>query len=225
MNTLDHLRLQRKKELASLRQRYLGHTISSQQSSISAEAFEKESYWLEKDSSFINRGLPLFSRKGRIYYRREKEVFYESAQEILEYLDALVDKRNPQQKISHSELAEDWILDLGCGKGIALEDLCAYYGPLLNLKLVGTTFHTPGYQQEFARRNIFLLESQPLALPSNLVPEQGYSLIMANQVIEYYPSTDLQEFVQFAQRQLTAEGLFSSSRREHDDFLVAKNNC
>ncbi len=207
LNTLDHLRLRFKEDFVSFRQRFIGHTISGQLTGISQEAFEKESYWLEKDSSFINRGLPLFSREGRIYYKREKEVFYDFAEAALKHLDALVYKKNPQQDLALAhQLEEDWILDLGCGRGISLEDICAYYNPLLNLKLVGTTLHTPGYQREFAQRNIFLVEAQPLTIPAELVPKQGYSLIMANQVLAYYE--DKAPFVRFGQKHRSAEGIF-----------------
>lgn len=207
LNTLDHLRLRLKEDFVSFRQRFIGYTISGQDYGLSAEAFEKESYWLEKDSSFINRGLPLFSRKGRIYYERKKEVFYEFATAAIEYLDALVEKRNPQQDLALAhQLEENWILDLGCGRGIALEDICAYYNPLLNLKLVGTTLHTPSYQREFAQRNIFLVEAPPLLIPAELVPKQGYTLIMANQVTQYYE--DKAPFVRFGQKHRSAEGIF-----------------
>lgn len=47
----------------------------------------------------------------------------------------------------------------------------------------------------------------------------GYSLIMANQVMEYY--SDTHEFIQFVQRQLAAEGIFITSRGKDHDLLVA----
>ena len=121
---------------------------------------------------------------------------------IIRHLDSLVEQRNPKHLIDRKYASKVRILDIGCGRGIALEDIAAYYGPLLNLRLEGESLHTPRYAEEFAKRNIFWREVPPLQRHNKTM----YDLIMANNVIGYYYNP--LGFLNFGREHLTADGIF-----------------
>lgn len=184
MNPQDQLRLKRKQELVRLRHENAGHSISSK--SFAADN-GKMSEWLENDRSFICRGFSLFAPEGRIpFIKGPKEHFYAGESIILSHLDQLLEKYN-SKLIPGKASPTINILDLGCGRGIALEDLSAYYGIFLNMKLYGDTLFTPFYQKKFSERGIIIKESTP-SFDNGLDPKEGYSLIMANRVLEYLPN-------------------------------------
>jgi len=204
-NSLDQLRIARKKELESVRDADDCHSINGDFS------FGRESYWLEKDSGFISRGLPLFGNQEHArlpFNRRWSQKFdYEFAQTIIQHLDQLVQQRNPDEQTERNDLPLDSILDMGCGRGIALGDIWAYYDPVLNLYLKGNTGHNPGYQKAFLKRGIEIFQGRLTDEGlENKRPQQGYALIMASHSMIYYENP--LPFVQFAAERLSLEGIF-----------------
>lgn len=214
LSELDKHRLVRKQDLVKVRQTYPGYSMRYAHSD---KSYEKESDWLDNDSTFISRGLPtLFGSREmtpdtRIPYegRRQWED-YDFENFIVKYFDNLVKTKNPDEKVSRADLEKDWVLDMGCGRGVALEDIWAYYGPVLNLYLKGNTGHLPNYAPKFLKRGIELIGGS-LTDQGVLTqrPPNGYSLIMANQVLHYYE--DALPFVEFGFKNLTPDGVFPLS--------------
>ncbi|MBI2021263.1 hypothetical protein HYS93_00050 [Candidatus Daviesbacteria bacterium] len=211
---LDRLRLARKNELVAIRNSNRGY---SGRYSYDDAAYELESHWLEKDSTFISRGFPILfgsselTPETRIQFAgRRPQEDYEFSWDIVNFLDKLVQKRNPQQALGGIDLPQDFILDMGCGRGIALEDIWAYYGPVLNLYLKGNTGHLPNYAPQFLEKGIELIRGGLTDQgDKSQRPANGYTLIMANQVFNYYQ--DSLPFVEFAFKNLSSEGIFPAS--------------
>ena len=208
LNDLDKLRLQSKTELEGTRSE---HYVSTSADTQAQKKDQAAAYWLLRgDIPFrdTHRGLPLFSEAGWIPYKRGPgcNSFYIGWDVIIRYLDSLVEKRNTERVVGRTGLKKDTILDMGCGGGIFLEDVSAYYGPVLNLDLMGTTLVLPGYTRDFKDRGITLLRGNAMDIDTPLKPPDGYTMIIANQVVEYYD--DPLSFLQFGRTNLNQEGVF-----------------
>lgn len=207
LSTIDQLRITRKRELVKLRGRMGGHFINGLPGSA------KESDWLEEDRSFINRGLPLFGRTGdsqypaRLPFKRAYEVYYDSSAIVLSHLDRLNSRHNPEQEVGKSGMERVSVWDIGCGRGVALEDIWAYYGPTLDLNLKGSTLHTPQYYDEYLQRGIEIHQGElgDEGLKGTR-PVEGYSLIMAEWSLIYH--TRPLDLVKYAAKRLSNDGIF-----------------